>query len=112
VPGAFELVSACRWESERFRSAVVALGCLIRGETPHFEVLAHSVAAALAHLNAAQDVPVTLGVLTCDDREQAMARAGGSSGNAGAEAAEAAIVMARLRADASGGRERAAAGAR
>jgi len=111
VPGAFELVSACRWESGKSRSAVVALGCLIRGETPHFDVLAHSVAAAIAQLNAAQDVPITFGVLTCDDREQAMARAGGSSGNAGAEAAEAAIAMARLRAGI-GARGRAAAGAR
>jgi 6,7-dimethyl-8-ribityllumazine synthase len=109
VPGAFELVSACRWESERSRSAVVALGCLIRGETPHFEVLAHSVAGALAHLNAVQNVPVTFGLLTCDDREQAMARAGGASGNAGAEAAEAAIAMARLRTDSSGGRKTAGA---
>jgi 6,7-dimethyl-8-ribityllumazine synthase len=109
VPGAFELVAACRWESERSRSAVVALGCLIRGETPHFEVLAHSVAGALAHLNAVQNVPVTFGLLTCDDREQAMARAGGASGNAGAEAAEAAIAMARLRTDSSGGRKTAGA---
>jgi 6,7-dimethyl-8-ribityllumazine synthase len=109
VPGAFELVSACRWESERSRSGVVALGCLIRGETPHFEVLAHSVAGALAHLNAVQNVPVTFGLLTCDDREQAMARAGGASGNAGAEAAEAAIAMARLRTDSSGGRKTAGA---
>jgi 6,7-dimethyl-8-ribityllumazine synthase len=70
------------------------------------------VAAALAHLNAVQDVPVTLGVLTCEDREQAIARAGGSSGNAGAEAAEAAIAMARLRTDSNGGRGRSAAGAR
>jgi 6,7-dimethyl-8-ribityllumazine synthase len=112
VPGAFELVSACRWETGRPRSAVVALGCLIRGETPHFEVLAHSVAAALAQLNAAQDVPIAFGVLTCDDREQAMARAGGVSGNAGAEAAGAAIVMARLRSGAMGGRGRSAAGGR
>lgn len=97
VPGAFELVSACRWEAGRHRSAVVSLGCLIRGETPHFDVLAHSVASALAGLNAAQDVPIAFGLLTCDDREQAMARAGGASGNAGAEAADAAIVMARLR---------------
>jgi 6,7-dimethyl-8-ribityllumazine synthase len=97
VPGSFELVSACRYEVRRSRSAVVSLGCLIRGETPHFEILAHSVAAALAQLNAAQDVPIAFGVLTCDNRDQAMARAGGSAGNAGGEAAEAAIAMARLR---------------
>ena len=112
VPGAFELVSACRWEAERERSAVVAIGCLIRGETPHFDVLAHAVAGGLAQLNAAQDVPVTLGVLTCDDRRQAMARAGGASGHAGAEAADAAIVMARLHRAARRGREHARIGAR
>jgi 6,7-dimethyl-8-ribityllumazine synthase len=97
VPGSFELVSACRYEVQRPRSAVVSLGCLIRGETPHFDILAHSVATALAQLNATQDVPIAFGVLTCDSREQAMERAGGSAGNAGGEAAEAAIAMARLR---------------
>jgi 6,7-dimethyl-8-ribityllumazine synthase len=112
VPGAFELVSACRWEASREKSAVVSLGCLIRGETPHFDVLAHAVAGGLAQLNAAQDVPIAFGVLTCDDREQAMARAGGASGNAGAEAAEAAIVMARLRRISPRGREHARVGAR
>ena len=90
-------VPACRWEARPPRSAVVSLGCLIRGETPHFEFLAHSVASALAHLNAAQDVPIAFGVLTCDSREQAMERSGGASGNAGAEAAQAAIAMANLR---------------
>jgi len=112
VPGAFELVSACRWEAGRNRSAVVSLGCLIRGETPHFDVLAHGVASALAGLNASQDVPIAFGVLTCDDREQAMARAGGAAGNAGAEAAGAAIVMARLRPSSPAGGARAAAGPR
>jgi len=97
VPGSFELVSACRWEVRRARSAVVSLGCLIRGDTPHFDVLSRSVASALAQLNAAQDVPIAFGVLTCDDHAQAMDRAGGRAGNAGREAAEAAIEMARLR---------------
>lgn len=96
VPGSFELVSACRWEARR-SSAVVSLGCLIRGDTPHFDVLSRSVAGALAQLNAAQDVPIAFGVLTCDDHAQAMERAGGRAGNAGAEAARAAIEMARLR---------------
>jgi len=95
VPGAFELVPACRRAVADTPAAVVSLGCLIRGETPHFEVLAHSVAGALAHLNAVQEVPIAFGVLTCDNREQAMDRAGGASGHAGREAAEAAIAMAR-----------------
>lgn len=100
VPGSFELISACRRAASAGNvSAVVSLGCLIRGETPHFDVLAHSVASALAHLNATQDVPISFGVLTCDNERQARARAGGSAGHAGVEAAEAAIEMARLRED-------------
>ena len=98
VPGSFELVSACRRAAvEGNVSAVVSLGCLIRGETPHFDVLAHSVASALAHLNASQDVPISFGVLTCDNEKQARARSGGKAGHAGVEAAQAAIEMARLR---------------
>jgi 6,7-dimethyl-8-ribityllumazine synthase len=109
VPGSFELVSACRWEVRRSRSAVVSIGCLIRGDTPHFDVLSRSVASALAHLNAEQDVPIAFGVLTCDDRAQALARAGGRGGNAGTEAARAAIQMARLRPGRSSARSRAGA---
>lgn len=96
VPGSFELVSACRRALRLKPSAVVTLGCLIRGETPHFEILSHSVAAALAQLNAAQDVPIALGLLTCDNKKQALERAGGRAGHAGVEAAQAAIEMARL----------------
>src|SRR5258706_613487 len=99
VPGSFELISACRLAVRRKVSAVVALGCLLRGETPHFEILAHSVAAAIANLNAAQNVPITFGVLTCENRRQALERCGGKSGHAGREAAQAAIAMARLRKD-------------
>jgi len=98
VPGSFELISACRRAAvDGNVSAVVSLGCLIRGETPHFEVLAHSVASALAHLNASQDVPISFGVLTCDNEKQARDRSGGKSGHAGVEAAAAAIEMARMR---------------
>lgn len=97
VPGSFELISACRRAAANGKvSAVVSLGCLIRGETPHFDVLAHSVASALAHLNASQDVPISFGVLTCDNEKQARDRSGGKAGHAGVEAAEAAIEMARL----------------
>jgi 6,7-dimethyl-8-ribityllumazine synthase len=96
VPGSFELVSACRRALRLKPSAIVTLGCLIRGETPHFEVLAHSLAAGLASLNASQDVPIAFGVLTCETRKQALERAGGRAGHAGVEAAQAAIEMARL----------------
>jgi 6,7-dimethyl-8-ribityllumazine synthase len=96
VPGSFELVSACRLAVGRKVSAVVALGCLLRGETPHFEILAHAVASAIANLNAIQNVPIAFGVLTCENRRQALDRCGGKSGHVGREAAQAAIAMARL----------------
>ena len=97
VPGSFELVSACRRAAASGGvDAVVSLGCLIRGETAHFDVLAHSVASALAHLNATQDVPIAFGVLACNDEKQARDRSGGKAGHAGVDAAEAAIEMARL----------------
>jgi len=96
VPGAFELVPACRRAiGRRGIGAVVALGCLLRGDTLHFEILAHSVAGALAGLNARQDVPIAFGVLTCESRRQALERSGGRAGNLGVEAARAAIAMAR-----------------
>jgi 6,7-dimethyl-8-ribityllumazine synthase len=96
VPGSFEIIAACRRAIRTGVSAVVTLGCLIRGETPHFEVLAHAVASALAVLNASQDVPIAFGVLTCESRKQALERAGGRAGHAGEEAARAAIEMALL----------------
>jgi 6,7-dimethyl-8-ribityllumazine synthase len=98
VPGAFELVAGCR-RAVRRRGVrgVVALGCLLRGDTLHFEVLAHSVAGALAGMNAGQDVPIAFGVLTCETRRQALDRSGGRTGNLGAEAARAALAMARSR---------------
>lgn len=96
VPGSFELVSACRRALRLKVSAIVTLGCLIRGETPHFDVLAHAVAGALAHLNASQDVPIAFGVLTCENKKQALERTGGRAGHVGIEAAQAAIEMARL----------------
>ena len=96
VPGAFELVSACRRAASSKVSAVVALGCLLRGATSHFDVLAHSVGAALANLNAVQDVPIAFGVLTCETRRQALERSGGRAGHAGVDAASAAIAMASL----------------
>lgn len=98
VAGSFELppaVAALAW-SGRY-DAVVPLGCLIRGETPHFEVLAHAVAGALAQLAVSLPVAIPFGVLTCDTIEQARARAGGSEGNKGAECMEAALELVALR---------------
>jgi 6,7-dimethyl-8-ribityllumazine synthase len=97
VPGAFELPGvAARLASSGRVDAIVCIGCVIRGETPHFEYVAGSAATGIAGLAALSDIPVTFGVLTTDTAEQAEARAGGKAGNKGFEAALAAIEMANL----------------
>lgn len=97
VPGAWELPAAARalLASERYH-ALVALGAVIRGDTPHFDVVARESTSGLANVAAEYDTPVTLGVLTCDTMEQAAARAGGTHGNKGWDAAIAALEMADL----------------
>ncbi len=97
VPGAFELgvgVSAAA-RSGRYR-AVIALGVVIRGETPHFDVVVRGAADTVAQVSSDSLVPVGLGLLTCDSMEQAISRAGGDHGNKGAEAAEAALQTASM----------------
>ena len=74
--------------------AVIVIGCVIRGGTPHFDYVCDSVTQGVAQLNANGEVPVVFGVLTTDNEEQALDRAGGALGNKGAEAAEVAIKMA------------------
>jgi 6,7-dimethyl-8-ribityllumazine synthase len=97
VPGAFELPQAARCvaESGRF-DAIVCLGCVIRGETPHFEYISAAVAQGLMAAAAATRLPIAFGVLTTDTQAQAEARAGQGPENKGAEAARAAIEMAVL----------------
>ena len=97
VPGAWELPAAARrlLGSDRY-AAVVAIGAVIRGETPHFDFVAGEAARGLATASAEYDVPVTLGLLTCDTMAQAEARAGGDHGNKGWDAAMAALEMADL----------------
>jgi 6,7-dimethyl-8-ribityllumazine synthase len=97
VPGAFELAQAARHLAETGAwSAIVCLGCLIRGETPHFDYIARAAADGI--LRAAQDtgVPVAFGVLTTNTAEEALARAGEGPSNKGREAAKAAFDMATL----------------
>lgn len=97
VPGAWELpLVADRLASGGKFHAVVALGALIRGETPHFDVIAAECAKGLAQVGLARQVPVSFGVLTCDTMDQALDRAGGKAGNKGWEAALAAIEMAQV----------------
>ena len=97
VPGAFELPQlAAKLAAKGTYDAVVALGCLIRGETPHFDLLAAEAAKGLAQVALSSGVPVVFGVLTCDTMEQAIDRAGGKAGNKGWDAALAAIEMISL----------------
>ncbi|MXX77321.1 MAG: 6,7-dimethyl-8-ribityllumazine synthase [Holophagales bacterium] len=97
VPGAWEVPAALNAlaDSGRF-DALVALGAVIRGETPHFDYICNECAAGCARVTARTGLAVGFGVLTCDDAEQAAARAGGKGGNKGQEAAEAALEMACL----------------
>lgn len=98
VPGAFELpMTAARLVSGV--DAVICVGALIKGETPHFDYLSAAVAHAIQAVAVRSGVPVIFGVLTCETRAHAEARAGGSKGNKGVEAAIAAVEMAALFAD-------------
>jgi 6,7-dimethyl-8-ribityllumazine synthase len=97
VPGAFELPVVARRlaRSGRFE-AIVALGCVIRGDTPHFEYVAGECARGLQQTACDTGVPIAFGVLTVENREQALARAGQGPGNKGAEAMDSALEMAHL----------------
>lgn len=96
VPGAFEIPHACaRLIDETCCDAIIALGAVVRGETPHFDYVAGECARALMDLNLLKRAPVIFGVLTTDTMQQARARAG--AGDKGGDAARAAMRMARLR---------------
>lgn len=97
VPGAWELPFAVRRAAatERY-DFLVALGAVVRGDTPHFDYVAGEASRGLAVASADFDVPIAFGVLTCDTMEQAEARAGGEHGNKGWDAALAALEMADL----------------
>ena len=97
VPGSFELPQAASLMITGMDlDAVICLGCIIQGETRHFEFIAQAVAQSSMQLGIETDVPVIFGVLTTDTHEQAKERAGGKHGNKGDEAAVAAIRMGRL----------------
>ncbi|MDQ4065693.1 MAG: 6,7-dimethyl-8-ribityllumazine synthase [Actinomycetota bacterium] len=97
VPGAFELPqAAARFARSGEVDAIVCLGAVIRGETPHFDFVAGAAAHGLSEIALDAGVPVTFGVLTTDTVEQANDRAGGKMGNKGFEAALAALEMANL----------------
>ncbi|HYE61503.1 MAG TPA: 6,7-dimethyl-8-ribityllumazine synthase [Phycisphaerales bacterium] len=91
APGAFELPALCLGAAREGAEAVVALGCLIKGETMHDRVIADAVAQGLINVTIVTGVPVTFGVLTVNSAAQAMSRSGGKEGNKGADAMNAAL---------------------
>ena len=95
VPGAVEIPFAIRqcWSADNTPSAFIALGCVIQGDTPHFDYVCQSVTDGITQLNLSLDVPVIFGVLTVNSQEQAMERIGGKHGHKGEEAAITAIKM-------------------
>jgi 6,7-dimethyl-8-ribityllumazine synthase len=97
VPGAWEMpFAAQRLARSGDYEAVIALGCVIRGGTPHFDYVAGEAAKGIANLGIQQDLPVIFGVLTTETIEQAIERAGTKAGNKGAEAAMSALEMVSL----------------
>jgi 6,7-dimethyl-8-ribityllumazine synthase len=97
VPGAFDLpIVARKLAMSRRYEALIALGAVIRGQTPHFDYVAGECASGLSRIALESGVPIAFGVLTTDTVEQAVDRAGGKAGNKGADAALAALEMANL----------------
>jgi 6,7-dimethyl-8-ribityllumazine synthase len=97
VPGSFELTLGAQFLAEYDDlDAVICLGCVIRGETPHFEYICQGVTHGITQLNLEYNLPFIFGVLTTNTRQQAVERAGGKLGNKGDEAAVTAIKMAAL----------------
>jgi 6,7-dimethyl-8-ribityllumazine synthase len=97
VPGAFEIPIAARKLAESGKyNAVICLGAVIRGSTPHFDYVAAEVSKGIAMVGLESKIPVTFGVLTTDNLEQAIERAGSKAGNKGWDAAVAAMEMANL----------------
>jgi 6,7-dimethyl-8-ribityllumazine synthase len=97
VPGAFELAqTAARLAASGDVDALVCVGCVIRGETPHFDYIAGEAARGISEVGRSTGVPTTFGVITADTRKQAEDRAGGAVGNRGEEAALAALELLAL----------------
>ncbi|MBI2082568.1 MAG: 6,7-dimethyl-8-ribityllumazine synthase [Deltaproteobacteria bacterium] len=98
VPGAFEIPYALRGLARKKKySALIALGCVIRGETPHFEYISEGMTSGVMSVILEEEIPIAFGVLTTDNLRQALERAGGKVGNKGEEAALVAIEMASLK---------------
>ena len=97
VPGSFALIyGAHQMTLNDGFDAVIILGCVIRGETPHFDYICEGVTAGIARLNATSQTPIVYGLLTCENEQQAKDRSGGRLGNKGDECAVVAIKMAKF----------------
>lgn len=100
VPGSFEIPLAAKFMSQSGRfDAVICLGAVIRGQTPHFEYVSSEVAKGIAQVSLQTEVPTIFGIITTDTLEQAIERSGTKAGNKGSEAALTAIEMANLKKD-------------
>jgi 6,7-dimethyl-8-ribityllumazine synthase len=98
VPGSFELPLGAQLAIKHYNpDAVICLGCIIRGETPHFHYISNAVTDGIMQLNLSHNIPVIFGVLTTDSVKQAKQRSGGKHGNKGADAAKTALEMIELR---------------
>lgn len=98
VPGTVELINAAGVLAKQRPDAVIIIGCVIRGDTPHFDYVCQQAAQGAAMINARGETPLIFGVITVDTLRQALDRAGGCLGNKGSEAAAAAIEMANFHA--------------
>ena len=97
VPGAFEIPFIAKKCAETKKyNAIITLGAVIRGATPHFDYVSNEAAKGVAQVSLSQDIPVIFGILTTDNIEQAIERAGTKAGNKGSDAAKSAIEMANL----------------
>jgi 6,7-dimethyl-8-ribityllumazine synthase len=97
VPGAFEIPLVAKKVAESGKyDAVVAIGCLIRGETPHFEYISNQASLGIGQVALETGIPVTFGIITVNNDEQAIARSSAGEGNKGYEAAMAAVAMVKL----------------
>ncbi len=100
VPGSFELIYGATWMVDNAEvDAVIAIGCVIRGDTPHFDYICQGTTQGLADLNTRGEVPVVYGLLTCNTPQQAEERCGGRLGNKGTECAVTAIKMVAYKED-------------
>lgn len=93
VPGSFELINGASRMTRRNVDGVIAIGCVVRGDTPHFDYICQGTTFGLSQLNIIQDKPVIYGLITVNDMQQALDRCGGRCGNKGVECAVTAIKM-------------------